>query len=117
MSRVPRHAAILERRESDVSQGQSEPEFRLHRSFYRFMAKQTEPEVALQEISAELKKQPTIAAGFLFVARINKSLEKMDAAIKAFKKVLDLDPRNHEAESELRLASMRKDKQQKKKWL
>lgn len=117
MARMRKYPEALDLLDQALARKPGDPEFRLHRSFYRFMAKQIEPELALQEISTELKKQPTIAAGFLFVARINKSLDKMEAAIKAFKKVLDLDPRNHEAESELRLASMRKDKQQKKKWL
>ncbi len=117
MARMRKHTEALELLDQALARKPDDPEFRIHRSFYRFMAKRTEAEAALQEISSELKKQPTIAAGFLFVARINKSLDKAEAANKAFKKVLDLDPRNHEAESELRLASMRKDKQQKKKWL
>lgn len=117
MARMRKYGEALELIEQALVRKPDDAEFRIHRAYFRHMARKTEAETALAEIASELKKQPTIAAGFLFVARLNKSLDKSEQAMKAFKKVLDLDPRNHEAEQELRLASMRKDKQQKKKWL
>jgi tetratricopeptide (TPR) repeat protein len=118
LARVRKYSEALELLEQALLRKPDDIEFRVHRAYFRHMARRAEAEPTLSEILTELKKQPALATGHLFVARLSKSLGKVEQAQKAYKKVLELDPRNHEAESELRLASMRKDKQQpKKKWL
>lgn len=117
LGRMKKYAEALEHIDQAIKRN-DEPEFRMHRAYFSYHANPTEAAAqrALDEIALLLKKNPTLASGQLFLARLNKALHRPEVAMKHFKKLLELDPRNHEAESELRLFAMRQDKSQKKKW-
>ena len=55
-----------------------------------------------------------LASAFLFLGKLHKVVGRDDLAIKYFKKVLKFDPKNHDAESEIRLANLREEKHKKK---
>jgi tetratricopeptide (TPR) repeat protein len=99
-------------------------ELAIYQIYYRFLAnKSTNTEAsskeAMSQIQAILKDEPDIASGYLFTARLAKAGGKPETAIKYYKKLLEYDAKNHEAESEVRLATMRAEKEEKKKkkWL
>lgn len=117
LGRMKKYAEALEHIDQAIKRN-DEPEFRMHRAYFSYHANPTEAAAqrALDEIALLLKKNPSLASGLLFLARLNKALHRPEVAMKHFKKLLELDPRNHEAESELRLFAMRQDKSQKKKW-
>lgn len=117
LARMKKYAEALEHIDQAIKRN-DEPEFRMHRAYFSYHASPSEAAAqrALDEIALLLKKNPTLASGQLFLARLNKALHRPELAMKHFKKLLELDPRNHEAESELRLFAMRQDKSQKKKW-
>lgn len=117
LTRMKKYAEALEHIDQAIKRS-DEPEFRIHRAYLSYHTGPSEAAAqrALDEIALLLKKNPTLASGQLFLARLNKALHRPELAMKHFKKLLELDPRNHEAESELRLFAMRQDKSQKKKW-
>ncbi|MFO0727197.1 MAG: DnaJ domain-containing protein [Myxococcota bacterium] len=118
LGRMKKWADAVEHINEAIKRKADEPEFRVHRAYYAYMAAPTEPGLskAVDEIAALAKKNPTLGACQLFLARLHKQLRQPEVAMKHFKKLLEIDPRNHEAESELRLFAMRQDKGQKKKW-
>jgi len=92
-------------------------EFEIHLIYYEFLTRKANREFAaddaIRRIVVVMKRSPKLAAGHLFLGRLFKVVNKPDKAVKAFQKVLEVDPRNTEAASELRLANMRKDKKRK----
>lgn len=73
---------------------------------------------AAAEALAPLRtKNPDILAGHLYMGHIQTALNKPDGALKAFKKVLELDPNHPEATSQVRVGRMRKDRKTKKRWI
>lgn len=95
-------------------------EFKIHKVYFEFLTKKRDRELAAEnaarDIRGLLKDDEKIASGYLFLGRLYKVVDDVDKAIRNFKKVLEYDPKNTEATSELRLANMRKSKK-KKKWL
>ncbi|MBI2377579.1 MAG: DnaJ domain-containing protein [Deltaproteobacteria bacterium] len=71
-------------------------------------------QAAIEEIRVHLKANPKIMMGFVFLARLYKMDEQPAKAAKAWKLVIELDPKNNEATSELRLMRMREEKDKKK---
>lgn len=94
-----------------------DPEFEIHLTYYEFLTRKANREFAAEDairrITQQLKKQPNLASAHLFLGRLFKVANKADQAVKAFQKVLQFDERNTEAQSELRLANMRKEKKRK----
>lgn len=72
---------------------------------------------AIRRITELLGKDENLLSAFLFLARLHKAASDMDAAVRMFKRVQQIDPHNNEAASEIRLTNMRKEKEKKKgKW-
>ncbi|MFO0724228.1 MAG: protein kinase [Myxococcota bacterium] len=98
-------------------------EIKIHAKYYEYLAaardksgKTAEAEKAITEIANILKnEEDEIASGFLILGKLFKVVNKEAEAKKMFTKVLKFDPKNHEAESELRLMNLREQKQAKDK--
>ena len=110
-----KYAQAVEQLDEAIKRNAEEGEFYIYRGYARFMAKPA-PESSfvqqcIQEIGKGLKMRGNnVAAGFLFLARIQKKLGNADDAKRFFQKVLSIEPGHKEASSELRLMSMRKEK-------
>jgi curved DNA-binding protein CbpA len=110
-----KYALALEQFDEAIKRNAEEGEFYIYRGYAMFMAKPA-PEASfvqqcIQEIGRGLKMRGNnVAAGFLFMGRIQKKLGNQADATKFFKKVLNIEPNHKEASSELRLMSMRKEK-------
>ncbi len=89
-----------------------EGEFFIYRGYATFFAAD-EPDSmtrdrSIQDINRGLKMRDNrVAVGYLFLGRIHKALDDLDAAAKFFKKTLSLESNNLEASRELRLLNMR----------
>ena len=117
LARMKKYGEALDLLDQAISRKPDDIEFKIHRSFFRYSSQKLDAETAIKEITVELKKQPNIAAGYLFLARLHKANDNIEGALKFYKKLLEHDPKNHEAESEIRLQTMRQSRTQKKKWL
>jgi len=65
---------------------------------------------AVKHIETGLKMRPNVSAAFLFLGHIYKALNDLEKAEKAYRKCVNLDDKNQEAMSELRVMAMRKGK-------
>ncbi len=120
--RMRRHVEALAEIASAVKKKPDEIEYRIHAAYYAYLAAPgggpAAAQRALDELVPLVRKRADLPTAHVFVARLSKVLGQDEAAQKAFKRALDLDPRCHEAESEIRLANLRAQKQPaKKKWL
>jgi len=88
-----------------------EPEYRLYLAWAEYKVKgrgQAGP--AQRVIEAALKSRPKVAEGHYFLGLIQKAEGLTEDAEKCFQKVLELNSRHLEAQRELRLITMRKEK-------
>ncbi|MCC7380791.1 MAG: protein kinase [Deltaproteobacteria bacterium] len=98
-------------------------ELRVHARYFDFLAvrggdKAAEAHRAIQDILALIKDlDDELASAYFFLGKLHKTVNRDDLAVKYFKKVLKFDPKNHDAESEIRLANMRDQKKAKGKGL
>jgi tetratricopeptide (TPR) repeat protein len=120
--RTRKYDEALEMINGAVERKPKDTELKVYQIYYRFLASKDDREVAAQDaikdILVTMKNEPDIASGYLFLARLNKAAGKTELSLKYFKKLLEYDAKNHEAESEIRLATMRQEKaDKKKKWL
>jgi serine/threonine protein kinase/curved DNA-binding protein CbpA len=98
-------------------------ELKIHLRYFEFLPNKSdrvgEAGRAIADIAKMMKgDENEIASAFLILGRLYKVVSRDDLATKAFKKVLKFDPKNHEAESELRLANMREQKKKgRRSWL
>ena len=110
-----KYTLALEQFDEAIKRNAEEGEFYIYRGYAMFMARPA-PEASfvqqcIQEIGRGLKMRGNnVAAGFLFLGRIQKKLGNQEDAKRFFKKVLGIEPNHKEASSELRLMSMRKEK-------
>lgn len=110
-----KYAQALEQFDEAIKHNAEEGEFYIYRGYAMFMAKPA-PEASfvnqcVQEIGRGLKMRGNkVAAGFLFLGRMQKKLGNQEDAKRFFKKVLSIEPNHKEASSELRLMSMRTEK-------
>jgi len=110
-----KYSQALEKFDEAIKLNAEEGEFYIYRGYAMFMAKPA-PEGSfvqqcIQEIGRGLKMRDNkVAAGFLFLGRMQKKLGNQQDARKFFEKVLSIEPNHKEASSELRLMSMRKEK-------
>jgi tetratricopeptide (TPR) repeat protein len=110
-----KYTQAMEQFDEAIKRNAEEGEFYIYRGYAMFMARPA-PETSfvqqcIQEIGRGLKMRGNnVAAGFLFLGRIQKKLGNQKDAKKFFEKVLSIEPNHKEASSELRLMSMRKEK-------
>lgn len=93
-------------------------ELKVHLRYFEFLPNKSdraaEAARAIVDITKLIRNEEhEIAAAYLFLGRLHKIVGREDLAVKYFKKVLKFDPRNHEAESEIRLANLRETKKKK----
>jgi serine/threonine protein kinase/tetratricopeptide (TPR) repeat protein len=111
--------AVAELRQA-VTKKPRDLEFKIHLRHAEYLADRTGDRVqgaqrAAEDILKLLKSSDNeLASPFLLLAQLYRVLNQDEAAVKAYKRVLKFDPRNHEAESELRLMNLREQKRQKK---
>jgi serine/threonine protein kinase/tetratricopeptide (TPR) repeat protein len=103
-----------------VAKKPKDVELRIHLRYYEFLAtalnRAAEAERCLAEVVAMMKgDNAELISGLLIQAKLLKVLHREDAAIKVFRRVLKQDPKNHEAESEVRLLTMREERKAKDK--
>ncbi len=99
-----------------VAKKPKDVELRIHLRYYEFLAtalnRAAEAERCLAEIVGMMKgDNAELISGLLIL----KVLQREEAAIKVFRRVLKQDPKNHEAESEVRLLTMREERKAKDK--
>jgi tetratricopeptide (TPR) repeat protein len=89
-------------------------EFRIYRTYYRFLAAtgangvaQDVAEETIREIEHVLETEPH-AVGYLFLARLAMKAGSREVSIEHYRKVLEYFPEHHEAQSELRLDARRR---------
>jgi len=88
-----------------------EPEYRLYLAWAEYKVKgRSQAGAARKVIEEALKKRPKAMEGYFFLGQIFKADGLNEEAEKCFNKVLELDPRHIEAQRELRLSTMRKEK-------
>lgn len=93
-----------------------EPEYRLYRAWADYKVKgRPQAGAARKVIEEALKKRPKAVEGHFFLGQIFKAEGLSEDAEKCFNQVLDLEPRHIEAQRELRLSTMRKEKGPEKK--
>ena len=98
-------------------------EIKVHARYYEYLAsvrdksgKGNDAERAIADIANLLKlEEDEIASGYLILGKLFKAVAREDEALKMFKKVLKFDPKNHDAESEVRLMNLREQKKEKDK--
>ncbi|MBI4819409.1 MAG: DnaJ domain-containing protein [Deltaproteobacteria bacterium] len=94
-------------------------EIKIYREYLKVMTDKTpsspRTQLAIEEIRTLLKANPKLVMGFIFLGRLYKLDEQPGKAAKAWKVVLEMDPKNNEATSELRLSRMREEKDKGKK--
>jgi tetratricopeptide (TPR) repeat protein len=121
LAKMRKFHEALEHIEDALKRKPDDAEFKIHRAYFRYMSeKQSETTYknAVTEIQAILKADANIASGYLFLARLHKSQHQNELAVKQYKKLLEYDEKNHEAQSEIRLFNIRREKEkEKKKWL
>jgi len=89
----------------------AEPEYRLYHAWAEYKVKGPAlAEKARKTIEEALKARPKSAEGHYFLGLICKAEGLHEDADKCFQKVLDLNSRHIEAQRELRLSAMRKEK-------
>jgi len=94
----------------------TEPEYRMYYAWAEFKVKgrgQAGP--SKKVIEEALKSRPKAIEGHYFLGEILKSEGQTEEAEACFRKVLELDPHHVEAQRELRLSTMRKEKSPDKK--
>ncbi len=99
--------------EEGLSLKRGDREMEIYKAYVEAMIDGAYPK-GIRRINELLGKDENLLAAFLFLARLHKSAGDMDAAIKMFKRVLQMDSHNNEAASEIRLVNMRKEKEKKK---
>lgn len=117
--KVKKYAEGLEQLEQALKRKPDDIEFQIHHVYYRLLASKATDDgirAAITSITNLLKKDPNLASALLILGRLHRQIGDQERSVKCFKKVLDFDPRNHEAASEVRLANLRQQKE-KKKWL
>ena len=88
-----------------------EPEYRLYHAWAEYKVKgRPQSAEAKRVIEEALKSRPKAVEGHFFLGQIYKAEGLNEEAEKCFHKVLELDPRHIEAQRELRLSTMRKEK-------
>ncbi|MEL6188745.1 MAG: hypothetical protein AAFU79_29345, partial [Myxococcota bacterium] len=98
-----------------------EPEFEIFRTYCHFLEQAREKGAredavtAIRKIRGLVHAHPTVARGYLYLGYLNKVVEKPDVATKYFRKVLEFEEDHPEASREVRLATLRKEKQEKKR--
>lgn len=111
--------AIAEMRQAVIKKPK-DVELKIHLRYFEYLNDKTADRAAgaqktIEDIGKMLKSTDVeLASPFLLLGHLYKTIGQEEAAVKAFKRVLKFDPRNHEAESELRLIHMRDQKKQKK---
>lgn len=97
--------------EKCIKTNAKEGEFYAWRGYCRFFGsndKRTFKEMALEDQEKALQLNPKCTVAWLFKGQIWKVLEDIPKAKDAFKKTLDMDPGNVDAQRELRLFEQRK---------
>lgn len=88
-----------------------EPEYRLYHAWAEYKVKGQSYSAAARKIIEEaLKSRPKSVEGHYFLGQIYKAEGLAEEAEKHFHQVLELDPRHIEAQREVRLMAMRKEK-------
>jgi tetratricopeptide (TPR) repeat protein len=89
----------------------TEPEYRLYHAWAEYKVKgPSQAGPARKTIEEALKARPNAVEGHYFLGLIYKAEGLNEDADKYFQKVLELNPRHVEAQRELRLSAMRKEK-------
>jgi tetratricopeptide (TPR) repeat protein len=94
----------------------NEPEYRLYHAWAEYKVKGPgQARRASQTIEEALKARPQSAEGHYFLGQLYKAEGLNEDADQCYQKVLELNPRHIEAQRELRLSAMRKEKNPPKK--
>jgi curved DNA-binding protein CbpA len=88
-----------------------EQEYRIYQAWAMYKTEGPgRAQAARQIIEKALKERGNNKDGYFYLGMINRAEGRTDEAIKHFQKVIELDPYNTEAQRELRVLTMRKDK-------
>lgn len=122
LAKVKKYEEALTYINEAIALDPEDTEFKIYRTYYGFQQAQRSgaqadaAESAIRTILGLMKSDSNIASGYFFLAQLHKVVGKVDVATRYFEKVLEYDERNPDALREIRLAAMRQDKKNKKKW-
>lgn len=122
--KVRKYEEALEHLDRAIVLNSNDTEFKVFRAYLSYLvgsrqgAREEMAQEAIKKILGLMKSEPNIASGYLWLAHLNKAVGKPDVAVKYYEKVLEFDEHHVEAAREIRMAAMRKDKddKNKKKW-
>jgi len=111
--------ALLMMRDA-VAKKPKDLELKIHLRYYELLAilgdaRTVATPACIDDILKLLKQtEVDMASAHLVLGHLYKSIQNDEAALKSFKRVMKIDSRNHEAEAEIKLMTMRAEKKQKR---
>lgn len=122
--RLRKYDEALEEIKVAITLNPTDTEFKIQREYIKYLldtknGKGTEAaRAAIKQVFALMQNDANIASGYLVLGHLHKAVGKSDVAVRYFEKVLEYDEHHVEAQQEVRVANLRKERGKKKKrWL
>lgn len=120
LMRVRKFDEALEQIQGAIELAPDDPEFRVFEIYLDYLLQARgahAPELieqTIDDIKDAMRSQQNLLSGHLFIAQLYKALGHTKLMVISYKKVLDIDPNHLEAQQELRLEQLRREKEKSK---